>query len=217
MKIQEIRRNGSKYYHIYLPKNIIENVLHWKGKDTLIYHVANDMLILKKDVIPSGEWQNYLNCKICYNPTIIIKLINNPLRRQYSLVARCPLDHTIIKTSLPANQLNNWKGMILPQIYTCDICNGILLEEKRKFVRSSIGFRVHLRLFCRDCFRHRIKVIAQEIWDELHLHDSDSTHSPPISPTSPSKRPAPHCPTCEEPISPEQSFCGQCGTCLFNK
>ena len=214
MKIQEIRRNGSKYYHIYLPKNIIENVLHWKGKDTLIYHVANDMLILKKDNIPSGEWQSHINCRICFNPTVVIKLMKNPLRSQYSLVARCPLDHTIIKTSLPANQLNNWKGMILPQIYTCDICNGILLEEKRKFVRSSIGFRVHLRLFCRDCGRHRVKVIAQEIWDELRLRDSAPT--PPLPPF-PSKKMAQHCPTCEEPISPEQSFCRQCGTCLFNK
>jgi hypothetical protein len=213
MKIQEIRRNGSKYYHIYLPKNIVENVLHWKGKDTLLYSVVSDTLVLRRNLEPTNEWQNYISCKICFNPAIIIKLIKNPIRKQYILIARCPLDHTVLKATLPINRLSEWKPMILPQIFTCDICNGTLMEEKRKFARTGNGFRVHMRLFCRNCGRHRIKVLAQEIWDELNLPSCT-----PLSPQTFSKAKSPsfaHCPTCEEPISPAQPFCGQCGTCLI--
>jgi hypothetical protein len=214
MKIQEIKRNGSKYYHIYLPKNIVENVLHWHGRDKLSYLVVNDTLVLKKDSTPSNEWENRISCKLCYNPTILIKAIKNSMRHQYFIVSRCPLDHAISKISLPANEFTEWKNVLIPQIFTCDICGGTLIEEKRKFVKSNIGFRVHLKLFCRDCGRHRVKVIAQEIWDELHLQDTEPpAPSPDTTSGTPRKFPL-HCPTCEQPIARDQSFCGQCGTCI---
>ncbi len=213
MKVQEIRRNGGKYYHIYLPKNIIENVLNWHGRDNLNYLVVNDTLILKKDPPPANGWQSHLNCKICYIPTVLIKIIKNSLKEQYIIVARCPQDHTILKTNFPANRFHEWNSIFKSHLFTCDICNGVLLQERRKFVRSTVGFRVHLRLFCRDCGRHRVKVIAQELWDEMHIQESAA----PTLPATPFlKKTLPHyCPTCEEPISSNQSFCGQCGTCLI--
>ncbi|MHA1132488.1 MAG: hypothetical protein ACTSQI_07835 [Candidatus Helarchaeota archaeon] len=215
MKIQEIRRNGNKYYHIYLPKNIIENVLHWKGRDNLVYRVVNETLVLNKESSPSNEWLTRICCKVCYTPTIIIKIIKNSLRRQYIIVARCPIDHIISKIVLPASNFHEWKTVIIPQILSCDICNGKLIEERRKFVRSNIGFRVHLKLFCRDCGRHRVKVIAQELWDELHLKEYSSPMPQSQSATNtPQKHPL-LCPTCEEPIRPDQSFCSQCGSCLI--
>ncbi|HUX98288.1 MAG TPA: zinc ribbon domain-containing protein [Candidatus Deferrimicrobium sp.] len=216
MKIQEIIRNGSKYYHIYLPKNVIENVLHWRGKESLAYQVINESLIIKKEINLSDEWQEHLSCKVCYNPVNPIKIMKNPLRNTYIVVARCPTDQTIIKTTLPATEFHAWKTIILSRIFNCDICNGTLIEERRKFIHSSIGFRVHLRMFCRDCGRHRIKVLAQELWDELHLQDSHPSASHSLPP-EPSEDPTTvRCPTCEEPIDLDQSFCGQCGTFIIN-
>lgn len=52
MKIQEIIRNGAKYYHIYLPKSIIENVLQWQGKDNLNFYVVGDKLVLSREEPP---------------------------------------------------------------------------------------------------------------------------------------------------------------------
>lgn len=215
MKIQEIHRNGSKYYHVYLPKSVIENVLGWQGKDKLSYRVENNILVLKKEDHHDNEWLDTICCHMCYNTTILIKILKNPLRNQYNLVSRCPDDHNILKTTLPTSHFEAWNSLIIPQIFQCDLCGGSLLEEKRKFVRSNLGFRIRLKLFCRDCGRHRIKVIAQEIWD---LTTPPETQPPPFKTpfetSSPRKTIYTHCPTCEEPINPAQSFCSQCGTCL---
>jgi hypothetical protein len=216
MKIQEIIRNGSKYYHIYLPKNVIENVLHWQGRDSLAYHVINESLIIKKEATMSDEWQEHLSCKVCFNPANPIKIMKNPLRNNYIIIARCPNDQTILKTTFPATDFHIWKTVVLSRIFKCDICNGTLIEERRKFIHSNIGFRVHLRLFCRDCGRHRIKVLAQELWDELHIQGTGPPLNQPLHQETLEDPTTLHCPTCEEPISPDQSFCGQCGTCISN-
>ncbi|MHA1265654.1 MAG: zinc-ribbon domain-containing protein [Candidatus Helarchaeota archaeon] len=218
MKIQEITRNGSKYYHVYLPKNIVEKVLCWKGKDTLSYRVLKNSLVLKRDSDPLNEWEEELACKACDNPTVIIKIIKNPLRNQYLVVSRCPFDHSILKTSLPVAQLPQWKPLIVSQIFHCDLCNGLLLEEKRKYIRSNLGFRVRLKLFCKDCHHHRIKVIAHELWDNINQSipiPSPSKIQTFLENSFPQPQSFTHCPTCEEPISPNQAFCSQCGTPLL--
>jgi hypothetical protein len=70
MRIQEITRNGAKYYHIYLPKNIVENVLQWQGKDNLNFYVVGDKLVLSKEEIPlalSSDTENPSKspCALC--------------------------------------------------------------------------------------------------------------------------------------------------------
>ncbi len=73
MRIQEISRNGAKYYHIYLPKNIIENVLQWQGKDNLKFSVVGDKLVLSKDettlaLSSDSEDPCKSRCPLCEEP-----------------------------------------------------------------------------------------------------------------------------------------------------
>lgn len=73
MRIQEIIRNGAKYYHIYLPKSIIENVLQWQGKDSLNFSVVGDKLVLSREettLAESSDSENPIksHCPLCEEP-----------------------------------------------------------------------------------------------------------------------------------------------------
>jgi len=217
MKLQQINRGKSQYYHVYLPKNIVEHVLQWHQSDNLEYKVINNSLILKRVTQPVNKYLEELSCPICYNHCVIIKAIKHPKRNEYVIVSRCPQDHSVIKKSFQQTNLAEWKWYIHETINICDICGGPLEEQIRKHSKSIIRAYFRLKFICRDCGRIRVKVIADTIL---------TSESPPSSDIKPlivqknrditNKTPPSVCPICQEEVVRNAVFCGQCGSFLIS-
>jgi hypothetical protein len=218
MKLQQITRGKSKYYHVYLPKNIVERVLHWNQGENLEYKVISNNLILKKSLSPVDKYQEMLSCPICSNHCVIVKIRRNPKRNEYKIVARCPIDRTPVRAIFDQNSFNDWKKH-LQTIWVCDLCGGTLEEQVKKFSGINLRARVKLRLFCRDCGRTRVKVIALDMYRSAEINSNVGLAPPIIHKKIPisQKTPLRICPVCEEAVSPEHAFCGSCGTCLISR
>ena len=106
-------------------------MLAWQGKDILTYRVANDNLVIRRNGEASDEWQIRMSCKVCFTPTVAIKLRKNPSTLQSDVVSRCPHDQLIFRTELSRTQKKQWKPYLLPQIFRCDLCEGPLVEKKQ--------------------------------------------------------------------------------------
>jgi len=217
MKLQQITRGTSKYYHVYLPKSIVERVLHWHQGDNLEYKVINDNLVLKKLPHPVNKFLEELSCPICFNHCVVIKVIKNPKRNEFKIVARCPLDYTPVRAFFSESTLGEWKWYLHETVNICDVCGGLLEEQIRKHSRSIARPYYKLVLRCRECGRKRVKVIADEI---LQVPEEIPENiSPPIIQKNTKlkhKVPPKSCPTCDEEVLADTVFCGQCGTCLIN-
>ena len=214
MKLQQINRGKSQYYHVYLPKSIIERVLQWYQGDNLEYRVINNTLVLKKLTQPANKYLESLSCPICYSHCVVVKAIENLRRNEFIIVSRCPQDHSVIKKLFSKANLTEWKWYIHETIAICDLCGGILGEPRKKAI--SRGFQ-KIKYVCRDCGRARVKVIA----DTLLV----APEVPPQNMAAPiiqknreiiSKTPPTVCPVCQEEVLPDAVFCGQCGTFLLN-
>lgn len=217
LKLQQITRGKSKYYHVYLPKNIVERVLRWHQGDNLEYNVINENLVLKKLVHPVNEYLEELSCPICLNHCVAIKIIKNPRRSEFIVVARCPIDHIIIKKFFPENAIREWKWYVHETVGICDVCGGILQEQLRKHARSTARSFYKIKYVCQNCHRGRVKVIADQILAEPENLPRDLP--PPIIQKNPKitrKLPPKRCPVCEEEVLPESVFCGQCGQLLIS-
>ncbi|NVM53576.1 MAG: hypothetical protein HWN66_07705 [Candidatus Helarchaeota archaeon] len=216
MKLQQITRGKGKYYHVYLPKNIIEHVLHWHQGDNLEYKVISDnSIILKKLLYPVNKYLEDLSCPVCFNHCVTIKGIKIPKRNEFKIVARCPLDHLVTKTFFSQRSLAEWKWYIHETINICDLCGGFLEEEVRKHASSTVRPFYKIVFRCRDCGRTRSKVIADEIVDLSEKPPDDIT--PPIIQKNQKIRQKSRvkvCPTCEEEVPSNHVFCSQCGTFL---
>ena len=218
MKLQQITRGKSKYYHVYLPKNIVEHVIHWHQGDNLEYQVINNNLVLKKLVHPVDKYLEALSCPVCFNHCVVIKIMRNPKRGEYRIVARCTIDLIRIVKIFPENALYEWKWYIRETVHRCDICGGLLEEQLRKESRSLTRPFAKIKFLCRDCQRKRIKVIAKEILDEGDQPPPKDLYSPVIYKKRhlSQKHPPKNCPTCEEEVLPNHVFCSSCGACLLN-
>jgi rubrerythrin len=216
MKLQQINRGKSQYYHVYLPKNIVERVLEWHQSDNLEYKVINNSLVLKKVTQAVNKYLEELSCPVCYNHCVIIKIIKNPKRNEFIIISRCPQDHSIIKKTFLQANLAEWKWYIHETINICDICGGPLEEQFRKHSKSTARSFHKIKFICRDCGRRRIKVIADII---LTPENPPENVIPPVIQKNreiTSKTPPSVCPVCQEEALQDAVFCGQCGTFLMN-
>ncbi|MDD1778294.1 MAG: hypothetical protein LUQ65_09010 [Candidatus Helarchaeota archaeon] len=214
MKLQQINRGNSQYYHVYLPKSIIERVLQWHQGDNLEYRVISSTLVLKKLTQPVNKYLESLSCPICYNHCVVIKVIENPRRNEFTVVSRCPQDHSVIKKFFSKANISEWKWYIHETITICDLCGGILGEPRKKAIAR--GFQ-KIKYVCRDCRRARVKVIADSFLMEPEVPPLNIT--PQIIPKNReilSKTPPSICPVCQEEVLQDAVFCGQCGTFLLN-
>ncbi|MHA1264343.1 MAG: zinc-ribbon domain-containing protein [Candidatus Helarchaeota archaeon] len=216
MKLQQINRGKSKYYHVYLPKNVVEHALHWHRGDTLEYQVINNSLVLKKLPHPTNRYLEELSCPICFNHCVVIKILRNVKRNEFIVIARCPIDHIVIKKFFPMNELPDWKFIVKETVTTCDLCGSDFLEEQFRRHSETRKF-TKIRYMCRECHRARVKIIADEI-----IEDRGRLPELVISPIIQKNREVIHklpphrCPVCQEEVPPDAVFCGQCGTLLIN-
>ncbi|TFG05133.1 MAG: hypothetical protein EU536_02835 [Promethearchaeota archaeon] len=223
MKLQQINRGKGKYYHVYLPKNVVEHALHWHRGDNLEFQVINDNLVLKRLENLPNRYLEESTCPICYNHCVVIKALKNPRRNEFIILYRCPIDHLVIKKFFPESTMDEWRYMVKETVTTCDLCGSDLLEEQfRKQARSPLHPYIKIRFQCRECGRVRVKVIADEILQDpqgspintigpIIQKNRQVIHRPPRN-----KIPPKNCPVCQEEVLKDSVFCGQCGALLID-
>ncbi|MHA1270975.1 MAG: double zinc ribbon domain-containing protein [Candidatus Helarchaeota archaeon] len=170
MKLQTIKRNGRSYFHVYLPKNIVEHILNWEKGDKLIFNVIKDGLILRKCNIPdfkNDNWDTLLECNVCNKRTVFIKGVIK--KNQLILISRCSKCKNRKKIFLDLDEKDYWLNYIEDMIERCDVCN----EKSLKKVRVRYGWDwkainyVTIVYFCKNCNIERTKIIPYEILSDI--------------------------------------------------
>ena len=166
MKLQVIKRNGRFYFHVYLPKNIVEHVLKWERGEQLIFSIIDDGLILHKKNTPdfrNDDWSKDLECNNCNIPTIFIKGLIR--KNELIFISRCHQCKKPKKIILPMDEKENWLKNVEDMIERCDICNKKTLERKRvKFGWDGKSTNyVTIVYYCSNCERERTKIIPYKL------------------------------------------------------
>ncbi|MHA1232061.1 MAG: double zinc ribbon domain-containing protein [Candidatus Helarchaeota archaeon] len=170
MRLQVIKRNGRFYFHVYLPKNIVEHVLKWERGEELTFTVIEDGLILRKNNVPNfndDDWSKLLECEHCNRPTSYIKGV---IKKNHLIcVARCSKCKKRKRITLPLTEINTWLKNIKDMIERCDLCNEKTLKQVR--VRYGYDWRssnyAAIVYFCKKCGVERTKIIPYDILENI--------------------------------------------------
>ncbi|MBD3229675.1 MAG: hypothetical protein GF329_15955 [Candidatus Lokiarchaeota archaeon] len=183
MKLQVIKRNNRRYFHVYLPKNIVDHVLKWEKGEELSFSVIEDGLILRKSNMlnfKNDDWSENLKCDNC---KILMAFIKGVIRNnELVFVSRCPRCDSRKKIVLPLNEKENWMNQIEETIKICDICN----KKELKKVRARYGWDrkstnyAKIVYFCKNCGIERTKIVPFKILSEFTTIKTEKIELPQI-------------------------------------
>lgn len=181
MKLQVITRNGRYYFHVYLPKNIIQHVLKWERGEELSFSVMDDGLIIRKSNTPNfkdDNWNKILECDNCKIKTAFIK--GRVRKDEFILVSRCPKCKQHKKILLTLKEKDNWLDFIEEMIERCDICGNKDLEQLR--VRYGWDWKsenyAKIVYYCPNCELERTKIVPHLVLMDLKEHLNQKTELP---------------------------------------
>jgi len=170
LKLQVIKRNGRFYFHVYLPKNIIEHILRWERGEELNFQVIDDCLIIRKSNTPNfkhSDWSKALECDFCNRKTIFIKGVIK--KNQLIIISRCVKCKKRKKIILPLSEKNNWLGHVEEMIERCDLCG----EKSLETIRARFGWDwkainyATIVYLCKNCKTERTKIIPYDILSDI--------------------------------------------------
>jgi len=227
MKLQVIRRNGKQYFHIYLPKNIIEQVLRWEPGERLTFRVIEDGLVIRRSNIPDFKqtnWDMIFNCSYC---NIKASYIKGVIRgNEFVVLLRCSRCKKRKKVILPLKEKSNWMKSVEDIIKRCDICNRKSLKEVRlrlSWSRRNVNYATVV-YYCLNCNLERTKLIPFEILEDIKDRNIKDIEIPKIrciycgeiiedynEVECPNCKNVIICPRCENILTERSRFCTNCG------